>query len=816
MAVRTGNDWATWSYQDLIDTLGTGLGTVYAAVYGKLPGQTEPVQTFSASPEIRTEAPVGQMPSNAYQQVQEAMAPNIAAVKEYMKTEDYRLQNMSVADAKENIRQEIANQQKSLAGQGVNWNSGISVDDTIDYMAGQLAKAGVKTIYDLEVRKVPGPDQVIGGGGESGEQIYGPGPEQNALINKRTGQAIPPEYAFAQMGDTGGTWGGTFAGEGSTRFNVNFVDGVPVFTAQQQATVKSGLEKLAGIAAPIALGFALGPAGLGLSSTAAGALAGGVGGLLKSGDIEDALKGAALGGALAYGKEALFGAGTAASDLAQIEASMGTPSLLGSSNILDAVNQAATYAPEVLSKTLPVTPPVVETISGTLSRDAFSMLNPTERGKYLLDMATKRIPTDLSFDFNMDGKITPSDALLAAKGTALPSLSTNIPSVVNQAATVAPDVLPNISPEAVANLGALESSLGTTLTNVPTTQAPIAASDLAAIEASMGVPTGVGVTPGLLANISPEIAATNLGALESSLGTPSLPVTQLPTGVSPSDLAAIEASMGPGMQLPTVSGLQAAPKLEDIFSGFGDYNEAAQNLLGQAQQSYMPFADTSPTLGALINEPVRVPGDTRLVDTIAQPPLAVEDISGQLSPEAKRLMGMLDIGQPGPLLDFPAEGVEKLMPRDVLPDKPTLPGVRTAPDLPAGNLDKGVLLGNEGYGPISDQTVTGAPITTSPITSLGPAATLKDITDYLTGGAFAGTVTDAFKEAIKAATGGGQQQQGGGGLGGLGPIIGGLLSRSPTAAPSASVTPGRPVDIISPIQSLLAPKLVQQRPVTLL
>jgi hypothetical protein len=270
------------------------------------------------------------------------------------------------------------------------------------------------------------------------------------------------------------------------------------------------------------------------------------------------------------------------------------------------------------------------------------------------------------------------------------------------------------------------------------------------------------------------------------------------------------------MQLPTVSGLQAAPKLEDIFSGFGDYNEAAQNLLGQAQQSYMPFADTSPTLGALINEPVRVPGDTRLVDTIAQPPLAVEDISGQLSPEAKRLMGMLDIGQPGPLLDFPAEGVEKLMPRDVLPDKPTLPGVRTAPDLPAGNLDKGVLLGNEGYGPISDQTVTGAPITTSPITSLGPAATLKDITDYLTGGAFAGTVTDAFKEAIKAATGGGQQQQGGGGLGGLGPIIGGLLSRSPTAAPSASVTPGRPVDIISPIQSLLAPKLVQQRPVTLL
>jgi hypothetical protein len=340
-----------------------------------------------------------------------------------------------------------------------------------------------------------------------------------------------------------------------------------------------------------------------------------------------------------------------------------------------------------------------------------------------------------------------------------------------------------------------------------------AASDLAKIEASMGVPTGVGVTPGLLANISPEVAAANLGALEASLGTPSLPVTQLPTGVSPSDLAAIEASMGPGMQLPRLPGLQGA-RLEDIFAGFGDYNEAAQNLLGQAQQAYAPFIDLQPTLGSLINEPVRVPGDTRLVDTVAQPPLAVEDISGQLSPEAKRLMGMLDIGQPGPLLDLPAEGVEKLMPREALPDLPKTPGPIKPPDT-AGNLDKGVLLGNEGYGPISDLTVTGAPITSSPITSLGPAATLKDITDYLTGGAFAGTVTDAFKEAIKAATGGGQQQ-GGGGLGGLGPIIGGLLSRSPTAAPSASVTPGRPVDITSPIQSLLAPKLVQQRPVTLL
>lgn len=563
MAVRTGNDWAAWSYQDLIDTLGTGLGTVYAAVYGKLPGQTEPVQTFSASPEIRTEAPVGQMPSNAYQQVQDAMAPNIAAVKEYMKTEDYRLQNMSVADAKENIRQEIANQQKSLAGQGVNWNSGISVDDTIDYMAGQLAKAGVKTIYDLEVRKVPGPDQVIGGGGESGEQIYGPGPEQNALINKRTGQAIPPEYAFAQMGDTGGTWGGTFAGEGSTRFNVNFVDGVPIFTAQQQGTVKSGAEKLAGIAAPIALGFALGPAGLGLSSTAAGALAGGVGGLLKSGDIEDALKGAALGGVLGYGKEALFGAGTAASDLAQIEASMGTPGLLGSPDVLDAVNQAGIY-------TDVMTPPPV------------------------------------------------------------------------------------------------------------------------------------------------------------------------------------------------------------------------------------------------ISEPVLVPGDTALTGTLAQPPLAVENIAGQLTPEAQALMLSSTLPVTPLVVETPA-GVLSPDTANII-NTTAVEGSMTP--VTTGDPTKAALYSNEGYGPLSDQTVTGAPITSSPITSLGPAATLKDITDYLTGGAFAGNVTYALKEAFKAATGSGQQQ--GSGSNFLGPIIGGLLSRQQQGAPTPGIIQGKGVDITSPIQSLLAPKLVQQRPVTLL
>lgn len=518
----------------------------------------------------------------------------------------------------------------------------------------------------------------------------------------------PPEYIYGQQLPGGGfTFNPmnalpTDVG-GRTNFAVNYgTSGGPSVETYQSGTlfgsesVDKVIDRLAKAANAALLtytgGLALGPAGASLlPAQAAGAVSGAAQAALKGGDTADLLTSALSGALMSPGTREL--AATAASDLAAIEASMGTPEILGSSNILDAINQAATYAPDVLS------------------------------------------------------------------------------------------------------------------------------------------------------NISPEVAAANLGVLEASLGAPSLPVTQLPTGVSISDLAAIEASMGPSVQLPRVPNFQLAPKLEDIFAGFGDYNEAAQNLLGQAQGNLPTI--TGPTLPTLVNEPVRVPGDTRLVDTIAKPPLTVEDISGQLSPEAKRLMGMIDIAQPGPLLDLPAVGSEQLMPRDVLPDMPKLPDVRPPPDLVGyneavgqaladaqkgflesgktlqdfltpdtfvgptmGDPTKAALYSNEGYGPLSDQTVTGAPITSSPITSLGPAANLNDVIDYLKGGAFVGSLGVALKEAFKAATGSG--------LGGLGPIIGGLLSRSPTAAPSATVTPGRPVDITSPIQSLLAPKLVQQRPVTLL
>jgi hypothetical protein len=257
-----------------------------------------------------------------------------------------------------------------------------------------------------------------------------------------------------------------------------------------------------------------------------------------------------------------------------------------------------------------------------------------------------------------------------------------------------------------------------------------------------------------------------------------------------SDLAKIEASMG----TPSLLG--------------------SSNILDVINQA--PITAVEPVLSMtpppVINEPVLVPGDSLLSSTLAQPPLAVENIAGQLTPEAQALMLSATLPVTPLVVETPA-GVLSPDTANII-NTTAVEGSMTP--VTTGDPTKAALYSNEGYGPLSDQTITEAPIDTSPITSLGPDANLKDFVDYIKGGAFVGKLGDAFKEAFKAATGDGQQQGKGDGLGGLGPIIGGLLSRAPTAAPSASVTPGRPVDITSPIQSLLAPKLVQQRPVTLL
>lgn len=591
------------------------------------------------------------------------------------------LNSLNQTEARLNIYEELLAQQKATAPYGVNWVSGIGLEDTAMEMAAQLSRSGVKSIADV----------TQGTATVDGQTVTVP-------INKRTGEPLKAEYAFADASSGGRTWSGTFAGRGSTRFNVEFVNGVPVFTAQQQPTVKSGVEKLASKALPLALGVALGPAGYGLSAAAAGAIAGGAGGLLQSGELKDALKGAALGAVGGYAKEALLGAdaATAASDLAKIEASMGTPGLLGSAEILDAINQAGISAP-----TAAVTP---------------------------------------ALDYS----------------------------------AISPDV-------AAGNVAALEQSivngqladLQAKLANTPETITEMRRSGFGRMRA-------VSVPNPEYTNIQNQIAALQQPALSTTI-----PVTP----------AVVETPAG---------------------------------LLSPEVQIQAP---------SILTEPVLVPGDNRLVSTLAESPAVVEDITGNLSAQTQAAtrafnpasfnpatasaedliryneamgqalgraqQGLVDSGQ---VLDTLAPtGTQNLSNRLQVGDSEYAGGDRT----------REALYGDKGYGEISDKTITQAPITTSPITSLGPAATLDDVIKYITGGGFLGGVTDALKSGLSKAFGG-QDVKGTGGPNLSAIALGALLNRQQPSAPSLSVIPGKAVDITSPIQSLLAPKLVQQRPVSLL
>ena len=60
--------------------------------------------------------------------------------------------------------------------------------------------------------------------------------------------------------------------------------------------------------------------------------------------------------------------------------------------------------------------PVVPTVPPAISAEAFNNMTLEERGKYVLQMATKRVPADLRFDANGDGRITAADALRTVKG----------------------------------------------------------------------------------------------------------------------------------------------------------------------------------------------------------------------------------------------------------------------------------------------------------------------------------------------------------------------------------------------------------------
>ena len=216
----------------------------------------------------------------------------------------------------------------------------------------------------------------------------------------------------------------------------------------------------------------------------------------------------------------------------------------------------------------------------------------------------------------------------------------------------------------------------------------------------------------------------------------------------------------------------------------------------------------------VISEPVLVPGDTALTGTLAQPPLAVENIAGQLTPEATAMLG-------------PSAGAVAAGDLAAIEASMGTPAVDAT-----GSATKAALLGDAGYGPGLIQGE--APIIESTPTSMGPGKEVsglqvaKDIVTSLPGASqqylttaltTLGLDPDLVNNIVGWKPSGASStttQTGGGGSNFLGPIIGGLLSRQQQGAPTPGIIQGKGVDITSPIQSLLAPKLVQQRPVTLL
>ena len=193
------------------------------------------------------------------------------------------LDSLSDQDVRTNLFRELSQQRDTLRDAGLTWKGNIPDDQALTMMVAQLEKSGVKSLADIKQA------------------------ENGAVINARTGNPLTADYAFADASSGGRTWSGTFAGEGSTRFNVDFANGVPIFSTQGQATVKSGLEKMAPALAGIGATFVLGPAGLSLLSAPAAAIAGGaISGLAQRGEITDALKGAVLA-SIPLGVEAAVG-----------------------------------------------------------------------------------------------------------------------------------------------------------------------------------------------------------------------------------------------------------------------------------------------------------------------------------------------------------------------------------------------------------------------------------------------------------------------------------------------------------------------------
>jgi hypothetical protein len=274
-----------------------------------------------------------------------------------------------------------------------------------------------------------------------------------------------------------------------------------------------------------------------------------------------------------------------------------------------------------------------------------------------------------------------------------------------------------------------------------------------------------------LAGIAPEMAASNLGLIEASMGDLS---NVIPPDVAASNLGLLEASMG----IPLPSSMPGVADLRlDVMP-----QPQVQPALGNLDKS-MLFSDTG--YGGM--------GPTQWWETITPG-------------DAASTLGQIE-GSMGGFGGAPTEFV--------------------GPLLQTGNADKSVLLGNEGYGPMPDLTVNQAPITSSPISSLGKGATVRDFVEFVTKGAVTGAGMGALGAIPLSSVPGLKDLFGGGDaaatttqgspFGSLASTaLGALLANRGQAAPQAGVSAGKAPDIVGPVASLLAPKLVQRQPISLL
>lgn len=100
-----------------------------------------------------------------------------------------------------------------------------SVRNTAKDMAQKLWDAGITRLEDFGQRKVMGPPTM--GYDENIGPVEVPGVERYEYYNKATGKPIESGYATGPN-----TWGGTYRGDGSTAYNVQFTEsGMPIFYA---------------------------------------------------------------------------------------------------------------------------------------------------------------------------------------------------------------------------------------------------------------------------------------------------------------------------------------------------------------------------------------------------------------------------------------------------------------------------------------------------------------------------------------------------------------------------------------------------------